>query len=136
MAKHLLKKEEKKRIFDIIRAEEVDPNLLLWKERIIGLNIFTVLLFQPQQYYFLFERIEDAIVGKNFFPYWENRDKYKESEKNDILEIQLHCWISGIKRIRKRQEQLFVPVDDGASRRRSFSRVSETIRFALNKAEE
>ena len=68
MAKHLLKKEEKKRIFDIIRAEEVDPNLLLWKERIIGLNIFTVLLFQPQQYYFLFERIEDAIVGKNFFP--------------------------------------------------------------------
>ena len=131
-----MKKEEKKRIFDIVRAEEVDLNSLLWKERIIGLNNFTVLVFQPQQYYFLFQRIEDAIVGKNFFPYWESKNKYKKSEKNDILEIQMHCWISSIKRIRKRQEQLFVPVDDGAPRRRSFSRVSEAIRLELKKAEE
>ena len=128
MTRHLLKTLEKDRIFKILEDIEIDVSSFSWAERRIGLRRFTVLLCQPRRYYFVFDKTGDKVIARTFFPCWKPLGIEKHVGSGEALVAQLDLWIDSIDRIQRRQRQLFVPVEEGAVKRRSFARIAETLK--------
>ena len=128
MTRHLLKTLEKDRIFKILEDIEIDVSSFSWAERRIGLRRFTVLLCQPRRYYFVFDKNGDKVIARTFFPCWKQLGIENNVGSGEALVAQLDLWIDSIDRIRRRQRQLFVSVEEGAVKRRSFARIAETLK--------
>ena len=87
-----------------------------------------MLLCQPRRYYFVFDKNGDKVIARTFFPCWKQLGIEKHTGSGEALVAQLDLWIDSIDRIRRRQKQLFVLVEEGAVKRRSFARIAETLK--------
>jgi len=130
---HVLKEVEKQRVFKTIEEGSLDIGRFAWGERRIGLRKFSVLLFKPKRYYFVFHKKNREIIAKTFFPNWGRAASVQHKEMSDPLEKQLRSWIDSIVRVDERQRQLLVSVEVGVKTRRTFARVAEKVRTGYSK---